>query len=35
MSDNDNIDRRDLYGEVDDLKTKKVGILKGTFVISG
>ena len=35
MSDNDNIDGRDLYGEVDDLKTKNVGILKGTFVIPG
>ena len=35
ISDNGNIDGRDLYGEVDDLKTKKVGILKGTFVIPG
>ena len=35
ISDNDNIDGRDLYGQVDDLKTKKVGILKGTFVTPG
>lgn len=35
ISDNGNIDGRDLYGEVDDLKTKKVDILKGTFVIPG
>ena len=35
LSDNNNIDGRDLYGTVDDLKTKNVGILKGTFVIPG
>ena len=35
LSDNNNIDGRDLYGKVDDLKTKNVGILKGTFVIPG
>lgn len=35
ISDNDNIDGRDLYGEVDDLKSKKVGILKDTYVIPG
>lgn len=33
LSDNDNIDGRELYSEVDDLKTKKVGIIKGTYVI--
>ena len=35
LSDNNNIDGRDLYGEVDDLKTKKVGILKGTLISPG
>ena len=35
LSDNNNIDRRELYGEVDDLKTKKVGILKGTPITPG
>lgn len=33
LSDNDNIDGRELYSEVDDLKTKKVGIIKGAYVI--
>ena len=35
LSDNNNIDGRELYGEVDDLKTKKVGILKGTPITHG
>jgi ABC-type amino acid transport substrate-binding protein len=35
LSDNDNIDGRELYAEVDDLKAKKVGIIKGTFVTPG
>ena len=35
LSDNDNIDGRELYAEVDDLKTKKVGIIKGTYITPG
>ena len=35
LKDNDNIDGRDLYGKVDDLKSKKVGIIKGAYVRPG
>ena len=35
LKDNDNIDGRDLYGKVEDLKSKKVGIIKGSYVTPG